>query len=67
MEDCPEPPHCPLDAKIIGKLNLQEKVKWTEIKDMDTYLKLVDAAKEIARPNSISKWELEVFTRVSDV
>jgi hypothetical protein len=67
LGDCPEPPHCPLDRQIISKLNLQKEVKWTNINDIDTYRYLVDKAKDIACPKSISQWELEVFTRVSDV
>jgi len=63
MGNCPRPPHCPFDRIIIDKLKLENPPSWTKITQVETYQKLVSAAKLIAAPSSLAEWELTVFSR----
>ncbi len=59
----PPPPHCPFDRIIIEKLPEEIRVPWTQINDVDTYLRLVEAAKKItaAQKRSLADWELNAY------
>lgn len=61
------PPHCPIDAIIIKKLDLKEKVNWTELNDKQSYLILISKVKEIAEDEPIAEWELREFSRAGDI
>ena len=59
-----EPPHCPVDRKVINKTDLRGKgVKWTRIKTETEYLNIVSAIKSKAEEDkcSIAQWELKVW------
>lgn len=60
---CPEPPHCPFDRIILGKLGLKPLPNWTIIKDKKIYEKIVERTMEIAGGKSIAQWELENYSR----
>ena len=55
----PEPPHCPIDEKIIRKIGLN--ISWTKIDRIDEYRKIIDKIKNVAKEKnlSIAKWELK--------
>lgn len=58
-----EPPHCPFDFQIIQKLPAElQGIRWTQIDDIETYKKLVAAAKTCATPLSLAEWELKTYT-----
>ncbi len=61
----PEPPHCPLDAIVIGLLPSQVRCKWTDLDSIDAYRKLVSAAREVAGKTSLAQWELAAYDRAS--
>lgn len=56
------PPHCPLDRRIIDKLDLQgEKRKeydWTKLDDIEKYKTLIAKCREKAGTVLIAEWEL---------
>lgn len=56
----PEPPNCPFDANIIGKLNLPSDScrNWTQLDTIDDYKNLLTAAKAKAGSTSLAVWEL---------
>lgn len=56
-----EPPHCPFDSRVISKLNIKNKPRYTNIKKIKEYKMLVKAAKEKSGKKSIAQWELELF------
>lgn len=60
----PEPPHCPFDANVIGKLQLANRINWTELDSSEDYLVLVTAARDLARQVglSIASWELREWS-----
>lgn len=58
-----EPPHCPFDFQIIQKLPAEfQKIRWTQIDDIETYKELVAAAKTCADSLSLAEWELRTYT-----
>lgn len=61
-----EPPHCPLDAIIIKKLQNAPPCKWTELNNFGTYEALIQAARELAdaKGQSIAVWELEEYQAI---
>lgn len=61
----PEPPHCPVDRIIQQKIYKQPLVNWTQLDSIDTYLQIINDARDLAKKNgvSIAKWELENFNR----
>lgn len=60
-----EPPHCPVDRKVINKTTHKGKINWTEITKRSEYRKIIEDIKTIARKEglSISKWEFTIFER----
>lgn len=56
-----EPPHCPFDSKIIGKLNLA--ISWTKLNNTQEYKYLVDHAKKAAGHSSLANWELRQWNK----
>ena len=63
------PPHCPLD-RIIQQKGLKEysPVNWTELNDMDEYLRIMHRLKIAAaeKGQSVAEWELEIFSRTNN-
>lgn len=57
----PEPPHCPVDSIVLSKIPGLGNVKWTQIDSMEQYVNCITAAKKVAEPNSIARWELELW------
>lgn len=59
----PEPPHCPFDRIILGKLKFKKTPSWTKMNTIEEYEGFVDAAYTKAAGKSLAQWELEVFER----
>jgi hypothetical protein len=59
----PEPPHCPIDSRVISRITGYNKLNWTSIDSIDDYLRLIKAAKQKAKSNkkSLPEWELEIW------
>lgn len=57
----PAPPHCPFDSIIIGYLPECGNLNWTTIDNVDDYLKLVKAAKNVAKDRTIAEWEMRTW------
>jgi len=57
----PAPPHCPFDARVIGRLPGCHEVRWTQLDDADAYGKLVEAARAVAAPKGLAEWELALW------
>ena len=61
-----EPPHCPIDRIILSKAKIKDNGKtpsWTKINSIKVYKKYIQELKKIAKPKSLSVWELESFNR----
>jgi hypothetical protein len=56
-----EPPHCPLDGIVRDLAGLQ--YDWTTSDSRDEYVEAIAQLREVARPRSLSVWELEEFRR----
>jgi hypothetical protein len=58
-----EPPHCPFDNQIIGRLpNVpREWRNWTTVDDPEAYERWVQEARTLARDRSLARWELDVW------
>jgi hypothetical protein len=66
LGDIQTPPHCPIDRRIIDKLDLnwkdRGKYDWTKLDDIERYRTLTHKCREKARDNSLAEWELEGWT-----
>lgn len=64
-----EPPHCPFDSQIIGKLSLPDNIckKWTKCDHLECYRVMVEHAKRCAGSKSITEWELGVWNIINSV
>jgi hypothetical protein len=60
-----EPPHCPVDRIVINLTRLKDKVNWTQIAEVETYMRVIGAIREEAdrKGVSIAQWELECYDR----
>lgn len=58
-----EPPHCPFDSIVIGKLDDCDGINFTEFDDIETYKRLVKQARIKAGDLSLAEWELRLFNR----
>lgn len=62
----PMPPHCPFDRIIIDAIKEKnwkpQETNWTEMDNIDTYKKCVEAAKKAANGKPIAEWELEIWS-----
>ena len=60
------PPHFPLD-RIIQQKSIRNRpiISWTQIKDVETYLSIINQAREkaTAQNKSLAQWELENYSR----
>lgn len=63
----PEPPHCPLDAIIIGKLPGDVRLNWTDLDSVPDYRRLIEAARVTAAAYglSLAQWELAAYLGAS--
>ena len=59
------PPHFPVDRIIQQKLNFNPIQPWTQICNVNDYMKIINCAKTLAKDKdiSIAKLELELFSR----
>ncbi len=62
----PTPPHCPFDQRIIALLPSSVRCAWTAVDDLDTYKRLVAAARELAGNIPLAEWELSAYNHVSN-
>jgi hypothetical protein len=65
----PTPPQCPFDAIVIRQINLEWRCNWTEIRTIEEYIEVVDAAKQVAGRRSLSEWEMDIWmlSRISQM
>ena len=63
MGDIPEPPHCPLDRIILGKLDIRPVPTWTSLDCPKEYIRLIDEVRVVAGSDSIAVWELRTYSR----
>jgi len=61
----PEPPHCPLDYRIIKKLD--SNISWTKMNEINEYQFLVEKAEREAKKQNLSlaKWELQLWNSLT--
>lgn len=60
----PTPPHCPLDAVILGRLPGCTNIRWTQMKEIGVYLDRIAAARKVAGARSIADWEVAQWNSV---
>jgi hypothetical protein len=60
-EKIPTPPQCPFDRLIIEMLPAEVRMNWTQIDTIEDYRKLVYAARERAKTESLADWELRNY------
>ena len=60
------PPHFPVD-RIIQQKSIRNRpiISWTQIQDVETYLSIINQAREkaVAQNKSLAQWELENYSR----
>lgn len=56
-----EPPHCPLDGIVRDLANLN--YDWTTSDSQEEYVEAIRTLSELAKPRSLSVWELQEFRR----
>jgi len=55
----PTPPHCTIDSTVIGKLPSEcQNCAWTQIDSEEEYLKIIEAARQVAGSEPLAEWEL---------
>ena len=54
-----EPPHCPIDGKVLTEIG--SNVKWTELDDVEEYKEIIESIKTKAGNQSIAEWELDFW------
>lgn len=64
--EIPAPPHCPFDRWVIDLLPGYRDVCWTKLDDIETYKRLVQAARTQASGLSLPVWELRIYNGTSD-
>lgn len=59
------PPHFPVDRIIQEKIKNKPLVNWTDLTNVDEYLKIIRLAEVLAKEQnmSLAQWELENFSR----
>jgi hypothetical protein len=57
----PEPPHCPLDAIIIGLLPTDIRLNWTDLDSVADYRRLMEAVRATAGSKTPAQWELAAY------
>lgn len=55
------PPHCPIDAKVLGKLPGRASTKWTTLDSLSEYEKIISEATLVAGNDSLPVWELKLW------
>jgi len=61
-----EPPHCPIDRKIIKKVESGSNItSWTNMKEINQYEDLIEKIRKKAKEKnlSIAEWELKEYSR----
>jgi len=57
------PPHCPIDARIIGKLKLDPRkareYAWTKLDDIEKYKEIIQGCRDVAEDTCLAEWELK--------
>lgn len=60
-----EPPHCPFDSIVIQQLPSTVAVKWTQLDEIEDYLRLVRAARAESESESLARWELRLYAHLT--
>lgn len=58
-----EPPHFPVDRIIQAKLPPSARRTWTKMTNVEEYMSVIVAARDVAGEVSLAEWELEGFER----
>ncbi len=55
-----EPPHCPIDKRIIDKTSYKGRINWTQILTESEYINVISDIRQLAEQEkcSIAQWEL---------
>jgi hypothetical protein len=61
LGEIPEPPHCPIDAIVLGKVKGCETVRWTRMKTIEEYCDVIAKVKVAAADHSLAQWELTLW------
>lgn len=61
LGEIPEPPHCPIDAVVLGKVPVCDKVRWTLMKTIEEYRDVIEKAKKAAKGVPLAQWELSLY------
>jgi hypothetical protein len=61
LGEIPKPPHCPLDAIVLGQVPGCKDVRWTQIATVEKYLEIIEKAKKKANGLSLAQWELALW------
>lgn len=58
-----EPPHCPIDAIVLGHAHEVANVRWTQMNDIEEYKRCINSLRLQAqeRKLSLSCWELQLW------
>jgi hypothetical protein len=56
------PPHCPFDNTIINELPGCDSINWTTLDNIESYKRLVTAARTKAGVVPLALWELETYS-----
>ena len=60
-----EPPHCPIDSQVIGKLGQEFNGVGMISMKRKNYDRIIEAIREMAGGQSIAEWELTFFNKIS--
>lgn len=58
----PEPPHCPFDRIVLQFVPECKNMLWTKLDSMDDYNLIVKCSKIAAGTQSLSMWELKIYS-----
>jgi hypothetical protein len=61
LGEIPEPPHCPIDAIVLGKVKGCETVRWTRMRTIEEYCDVIAKVKVAAAGRSLAQWELALW------
>lgn len=55
--------HCPLDATILAKVPIGNRIPWTQIASIDQYKQCINAIKQVTDGWSLARWECEFWNQ----
>jgi len=61
LGEIPVPPHCPLDAIVLGQVKGCETEHWTRMRTIEEYAEVIGKVRRAAGGQSLAQWELENY------